>query len=236
MSCKRIRKLIDEADRPGNIPFEAARHTQICESCSRFVDERIRLAELLDSTGRVTAPPDFNVVLRRRLRERSSARRAYWSIPAFIFKLAGAFAVLVCSMLLAQWMRHGARPAAPGNQATAEVSPLVPGGTTTSNGLSTNTSSLPAVAAPGNAMPVRFVPSRPRFNRSVRDQVAEVLPPDGELHFPSDPRKDAAAFLLVKSQTAEQGMYVPSIILGAQPLLSKLNPGTAADAGGRVSF
>src|SRR5580704_16586497 len=170
MSCKRIRKLIDEADRPGNIPFEAARHTQTCESCSRFVDERIRLAELLDSTGRVTAPPDFNIVLRRRLRERSSARRAYWFTPAFTFKLAGAFAVLVCSMLLAQWMRHGARPAAQGNQAIAQVSPLASGGTTTSNDLSTATSTLPAVAAPERAMPVRFGSARPHFNHSVREQ------------------------------------------------------------------
>jgi hypothetical protein len=236
MSCKRIRKLIDEADRPVNIPFEAARHTQTCESCSRFVDERIRLAELLDSTGRVTAPPDFNIVLRRRLRERSSARRAYWFTPAFTFKLAGAFAVLVCSMLLAQWMRNGARTTALGNQAVAVVpsTPLVDA-TSDKTPLPPSAGVTTVSGHPVN-VPVRVASARLHSRSSVREQVAEVLPREAELRFPSDPRKDAAAFLLVKSQTAEQGMYVPSIILGAQPLLSKLNPGTAADAGGRVSF
>ena len=231
MNCNTIRKLIEEADRPGNIPFEAARHTETCESCGRFADERIKLAELLNSTGRVNAPSDFNVVLRRRLRERTNMpSRPFWSRWAFTLRLAGALAVLVCSVILGQWMRHngsGAAPTrgpvavvpAPGSSpAKSESQATYPGGTSTQP----KAANLVADGHPGPG--ARFLRAR-HVNSSISNdaQVGAMPAIDRELRLPADPRAGAAALVLVKGQTSEREVVVQAFSVGAQPVLS-LNP------------
>jgi hypothetical protein len=115
MKCNTVRKEIDQADRPSVIGLEAARHMQACTECKTFAEERAALFELLNSTGRVAAPADFNVAVRRRLAQRAKPTTAVsWFLDgifpgfstAFAVRLGGALAVLVCTVILGQYMRH----------------------------------------------------------------------------------------------------------------------------------
>ena len=231
MDCRRIRKLLDEAEQGRGIPFEAARHTQICESCRRFANERTRLAELLNSTGRVSAPPDFNMALMRRLRQRTAAQPARWYGHAFTLKLAGALAVLVCSVMLFQFWNHptGSPPS------TEELAAAKPTDRTqpplTPPSIVTPPSAPVVPPVPPMVAPVHERSGGRHFNRGIGSDVAAALPVAGELRFPDDPRQDAAAFLWLKSGAVEHQVTVRAVSMGAQPVL--LNSGPASD---RVTF
>lgn len=240
MNCNKIRTMIDEADGQGNIPFEAARHIQTCEACNKFADERAKLFEVLNSVGRITAPPDFQVTLRRRLRERTAAQAAPWYAHAFNLKLAGALAaMLICTLFLVQFLGYRGSP---GNRAGSssiaqDVSPRVPEdnqGVRKQPGLlPPSTGRLMVTPASPTVNPTRVVMAKHRITHERNDELAMVIPAGRMLRMPTDPRQEAAAFMLVRGESTEQQIVIPAVSLGAQPLYY---PGSPSSNAGRVSF
>ncbi|HVF90845.1 MAG TPA: hypothetical protein VNH22_12310 [Blastocatellia bacterium] len=102
IGCNQVKRFIDQADNPALLPFEASSHLDACRSCKQFARERASLREMLASTDRVSAPVNFDAMLRARLAERASTRRAAWLTPAFYARFGAAAAVLVVAIMAAQ--------------------------------------------------------------------------------------------------------------------------------------
>jgi hypothetical protein len=102
MNCIRIKRIIDEADRPDVLPLEAAGHLPGCPDCQSFADERAKLRELTGSVGRVTAPNNFNVLLNERL-SRVKSGRSSWLSPAGFMRLGTATAGLLVVFMALQY-------------------------------------------------------------------------------------------------------------------------------------
>jgi hypothetical protein len=214
MNCNKIRTMIDEADGQGNIPFEAARHIQTCKDCNRFADERAKLFEVLNSVGRITAPSDFQVALRRRLRERTAAQPAPWYAQAFNMKLAGAFAAaVICAVIAVQFvgfrgLGHDQTKgliAQVGPQSGTQDNPTVKkdSGPSSSPGQVTVTGPSP------KANLVHVASPKPHIGRERTDELATAIRED-MLPMPAD-------LILVRGKGAEQRMVVPPVTVGSQP-------------------
>ena len=102
MNCIRIKRIIDEADRPDVFPLEAAGHLAGCPDCRNFADERAKLRELTGSVGRVTAPNNFNVLLNERLSQVKS-QRGSWLSPAGFLRIGTATAGLLVVFVALQY-------------------------------------------------------------------------------------------------------------------------------------
>jgi hypothetical protein len=102
MNCTRIKRIIDEADRPDVFPLEAAGHVAGCPDCRSFADERARLRELTGSVARVTAPGNFNALLNERL-SRVKSQRSSWLSPAGFMRLGTATAGLLVVFMALQY-------------------------------------------------------------------------------------------------------------------------------------
>jgi hypothetical protein len=102
MGCNDIKKLIDEADRPEVLPFDAARHVTECAGCESFASERASLRRLVASGARISVPVNFDAMLRERL-ERRMARGAFsWLSPAGYMRMGAAAAGLAVAVFAAQ--------------------------------------------------------------------------------------------------------------------------------------
>ena len=236
MSCKRIRKLIDSTDRADVFPHEAARHLDSCGACAGFAEERMRLRELLASSGRVAAPANFDAVLRVRLTERSAARPLPWLFPAMYLRLGAAAIALVCVFLLGQqFVRNHNKPAAPlaGDSRLAVIPPTESEGETIP----------PAAPVPGpKGVSPFLVPadtSRPgegyksvRANRQRGDSGFRYAADVGD---DIDPGARTAAVLLMRGPSAEREVMVPAVSVGAQPIFYSYREPQPSH-GGRVSF
>jgi hypothetical protein len=102
MNCTKIKRIIDEADRPDVFPLEAAGHIAGCPDCQSFADERAKLRELTGSVARVTAPSNFNVLLNERL-SRVKSQRSSWLSPAAFLRLGTATAGLLVMFMVLQY-------------------------------------------------------------------------------------------------------------------------------------
>jgi len=102
MNCIRIKRIIDEADRPDVFPLEAAGHLAGCPDCQSFADERAKLRELTGSVGRVTAPNNFNVLLNERL-SRVKSQGGSWLSPAGFVRIGTATAGLLVVFMALQY-------------------------------------------------------------------------------------------------------------------------------------
>jgi hypothetical protein len=170
--CNQIRKSIDHAERCEIVTFEAAGHLASCPECQSFADERTRLRELLASSGRVTAPINFDAVLNERLRG-VKAQRVAWLSPFAYVRLGAATAGIILAVVIAQYSgvlsttRDVSQPArvasTEGSQTTTAP---VPGNPETADSTvqDRDKASLVAINSPvvGNA---KQSPKRPRNNR-----------------------------------------------------------------------
>jgi hypothetical protein len=102
MNCIRIKRIIDEADRPDVFPLEAAGHLAGCPDCQTFADERAKLRELTGSVGRVTAPSNFNALLNERL-SRVRSQKSSWLSPVGFLRVASATAGLLVVFVALQY-------------------------------------------------------------------------------------------------------------------------------------
>jgi len=102
MNCIKIKRIIDESDRPDVFPLEAAGHVAGCAECQTFANERAKLRELTGSVARVTAPSNFNALLNARL-SRVKSQKSSWSSSAGFLRLGTATAGLLVVFVALQY-------------------------------------------------------------------------------------------------------------------------------------
>src|SRR5262245_40920436 len=102
-NCRYIQSLIDEAEQPAALPFEAASHIAACAPCQTFADERARLRNLLGAMPRVSIPAGYDARLKARLSAAKTPRSFAWFSPAGYQRFAAVAAVLVIAVFAAQY-------------------------------------------------------------------------------------------------------------------------------------
>lgn len=229
--CNNIRRLIEEADQPDIFPLEVTGHVAHCNACRSFAAERSALRELIASGKRVSAPVNFDVMLNARLAEVRGRRTLSWLNPAAFMRMGAAAAGLVIALLVIQY--------------TGIFSPA-----------DESTSSGPVAAAPiphGNPQPLP-IPAPPLVP-VPEDKVAESAPmpvtasvassrgpavsirrvgrgsqqTDGAANFEGI---EDGGVILVRGQNGEREVPLPTVSVGAQPLLyGNSKPSASRSAG-----
>ena len=241
IGCNQVKRLIDESDNPASLAYEAASHTEACQPCKQFARERARVRELLASTERVSAPVNFDAMLRARLAERTASRVPAWLSPAFYMKFGAATAVLLVAIIGAQnsGFFGEAQPEPAGDTAVAAAraseSPgsekIAPGagevaGTQPRVGLA----EIPATPRRIEAVGVRTVSYSRASSRparvSARDLTAEAA---------SRMSGNDGAVVLVRGKDGEREVPMPTVSVGAQSLLYQ-NAGRPVVSNIRASF
>jgi hypothetical protein len=102
-NCNHIKRLIDQAEQPELLPFEATHHLNACPPCRRFADERAGLRALLNGIPRVNAPINFDAQLKARMTTAKAKPTAAWLNPALYMRFGAASAVLLVAVFVAQY-------------------------------------------------------------------------------------------------------------------------------------
>jgi hypothetical protein len=203
--CNYIRERIDEADKPDLLSFEVTEHIAECPDCERFAGERSTLRMLVASSARVNAPINFDAVLNARLGEVKARRSFWWLGSPIYFRLGAAAAGLVVMVFVAQYAglfpdrsKGPAKSVAVSNLETApDVRPLFTPPRAAIEANAKNT------AAYSNA------PVRPRRAYVATSRVA----PRGYL------TAEDGGVVLVRGQNGEADVQMPTVSVGAQPLM-----------------
>jgi hypothetical protein len=219
-SCKEVKRLIDEADKPDLLAFEATEHIGRCSDCERFASERAGLRKLLASGVRVTAPMSFDALLNARLAQ-VKARRSLWGFtaPGYL-RLGAAVAALAVMIFAAQYaglFSPGSQPA-PQNAALQPRVPIPDSRTPVS----------PTVRAPV------LVGERQNVRSGIRSSRHDVaisrrLTPAGVLS------AEDGGIVIVRGQNGDADIQLPTVSLGAQPLLY-VSAGRRAPSSSGTSF
>jgi hypothetical protein len=212
VGCNQTKKLIDEADRPESLPFEASSHVAGCPDCESFAEERARLRSLLGSGTRVSVPMNFDAVLKARL-AKARARPAFgWLSPAAYLRLGAATAGLVVMIFAAQYGGLFSRDNPTGQQQTPIATTVQPG---------VIPPTRPSIAA-GEDAPVGRVAVGPRntfpasFARGNRYPVRAAgagmrldVPREDYLH-------EDGGVMLVRGANGDPDVSLPMVSVGAQ--------------------
>lgn len=102
-NCNNIKRLIDEAEQPELLPFEATHHLNACAPCRQFADERTSLRGLLNQMPRVNAPVNFDAQLKARITTAKAPSSLAWLSPALYLRFGAVTAVLVVGVFVAQY-------------------------------------------------------------------------------------------------------------------------------------
>jgi hypothetical protein len=209
-SCKSIRELIDEADNPNLLPFEVSQHVGACRDCERFSAERAGLRRLLGSGARVAAPMNFDAMLAARLAETRNRGSISWLVPVSYLRLGAATAGLAVMVMVAQYagvfstrsvptdLRHTASATNKVDQLAPNTSPPTPG-----NVAQNQIEPPPVMMASGP----RIKGIRNALATSARVSSRESLAAE-------DP-----GVVLVRGRNGDSDVQMPTVSLGAQPLL-----------------
>lgn len=204
--CNYIRKIIDEADKPDQLPFEATQHLAGCADCERFAGERTALSRLMSSADRVGAPMNFDAMLLARLAEAKARPSFKWFGAPGYLRLASAAAGLIVMVFAAQYFGLFDSHRTPVSDKRADVvtPPIL-----TQPGLTPKVTS-PEPALAGNRDLAGQRVSRNRQNTmAVRNRgVAGALVAE-----------DDGGVLLVRGQNGGVEVQMPTVSVGAQPLL-----------------
>ena len=209
VGCKRTRKLIDEADKPDLLPFEASSHVESCPGCEAFAAERARLRSLLVSGPRVSVPMNFDAVLKSRLADAKSRRSFAWLSPAGYLRLGGATAALAVVVFAAQYGGLFNRaPESESRIATRQDQP-----TRVPQSAAVGVKPIDVVPAAAASAPGR--PARRGNAYSSRVAAAGVrvdLPREDYLH-------EDGGVMLVRGSDGEGEMSLPMVSVGAQSVV-----------------
>ena len=209
MGCNYIKKLIDEADKSDLLSFEVNEHIGRCGDCERFASERAGLRRLLASESRVSVPINFDAILKARLAE-AKARSAFsWlSTPGYL-RLGAATAGLVIMIFAAQYAGvFSDRSNRAASQAVATGPPAAP-----PTFQAAPPTIVPAPVTIGSSSKVREYSSRnPRGGRA--DVVARGRTIPGGYFTAED-----GGVVLVRGRNGEMDVPMPTVSVGAQPLL-----------------
>ena len=215
VSCNRARRLIDEADHPELLSFEASSHVASCADCGSFAEHRARLRSLLASGSRVSVPINFDAVLKTRL---ANAKRRWafrWLNPTGYLKLGAATAGLVVMVIAAQYgglfssdesafqQREVAQDGKPAVSGPAQPLPAQPS--------FIDAAQIPVATTVGGNSTYR--PSR-GIRESTRKAGAGV-----PLEIPGEDYHLDGGVMLVRGPNGEGDVSLPMVSVGAQSLI-----------------
>lgn len=208
--CKYIRERIDEADKPDLLPFDVSEHIGQCLECERFAGERITLRELLAGGNRVSAPINFDAMLKARLAEVKD-RRSFWYLgsPAFL-RMGAATAGLVVMVFAAQYagLFSNDDPGTTQSVAREAASSPTPGAADFKPPMTVNPP-LPPIA-----VAVHASHGSERVSRGRRGYVyVERAVPAGYM------TAEDGGVVLVRGNNGDLDVQMPTVSVGAQPLL-----------------
>jgi hypothetical protein len=211
MGCNYIKKLIDEADKSDLLSFEVNEHIGRCGDCERFANERAGLRKLLASESRVSVPMNFDAMLKARLAE-AKARSAFsWlSSPGYL-RLGAATGGLVIMIFAAQYagLFSDRSNRAVESKAAATAPPPAP---------PTLNPAAPPIIVPAPVTIGSTSKVREYYSRNSRGGRADVVArgrttPGG--YFTAED----GGVVLVRGRNGEMDVPMPTVSVGAQPLL-----------------
>lgn len=209
--CKRIRSLIDESERPGVLSCEAEGHISDCADCMAFADERTSLRSLLASAPRISIPTNYDIVLRTKLDESRKAKTFSWFSPAGFMQIGAATAGIIIAIAATQYLGIFSNTEQPVNNALRqdELARTLP------VPIPVPVQPKEESVRPADLGEVASVAMRPR---RVRTSPAYSPASDSE-------RADVdSGFVLLMGQDGETRVSVPTVGVGAQPLMMSSAP------------
>ncbi len=217
VSCNRTRRLIDEADRPDSLSFEASSHVASCPDCGSFAEDRARLRSLLASGSHVSVPMNFDAMLKARLAD-AKARSAFaWLNPAGYLRLGAAIAGLVVMVFAAQYGGLFSREHPTGQQQPAVAGVGNPAVTLPAQAPPTQPPGI--IAGPGALAGTRVINSSHHYSGRMRELartesagVPLELPGEDYLH-------QDGGVMLVRGPNGEGDVSLPMVSVGAQSLV-----------------
>ena len=222
MGCNYIKRLIDEANKSDLLPFEASEHIGGCVDCERFADDRARLRRLLASEIRVTAPMNFDAMLKARLADAKGRSAFAWLSSPGYMRLGAATAGLVLMIFAAQYAGlfsdHSNQSAESKAVAKAVVTlpPAQPSGPPSATATLQTTppiSVAPPVVIAGTApKPRQYYPQNVRAGRTEVAPRGRTAP--GAYFTAED-----GGVVLVRGRNGDMDVPMPTVSVGAQPLL-----------------
>ena len=214
MGCNYIKRLIDEADKSDVLPFEVNEHIGGCGDCERFASERDGLRKLLASERRVSAPINFDAMLKARLaatKSRNAFARgtlAWLRSPGYL-RLGAATAGLAIIIFAAQYAGLFSAPDQRTVAPTADRNPPPPA-----------PDSLvlrqPEVRVPPQPVaPATIVAAGQRTIRMPRTGITSGrrITPDASF------TAEDGGVVLVRGRNGDMDVPMPTVSVGAQPLL-----------------
>lgn len=216
VSCNRTRRLIDEADHPESLSFEASSHIASCPDCGSFSEDRARLRRLLASESRVSVPVNFDAMLKARLAD-AKARSAFaWLNPAGYMRLGAATAGLVVMALAAQYgglFRD--QSDAQHSEAAGAAHPVVGGPAQpapTPSPVIIGVGAGPVASTAGNSSSHQYSHRIREMARTPSAGVPLEIPGEAYLH-------QDGGVMLVRGPNGEGDVSLPMVSVGAQSLV-----------------
>lgn len=210
MGCNYIKRIIDEADKSDLLPFEVNEHIGGCGDCERFANERDGLRKLLATESRVSAPMNFDAMLKARLAEAKGRSAFSWLSSPGYFRLGAATAGLVIVIFAAQYAGllsdHSNRQVE--SNAVAKLPPATP---PTLRQAPPIVVSAPVAAAIGPRVH-EYNSRNSRVGRA--DLVARGRTAPGGYFTGED-----GGVVLVRGRNGDMDVPMPTVSVGAQPLL-----------------
>ena len=218
--CDRMKRLIDEADQPDAFSFEVSNHLSVCADCKSFAHERAALRNVLVSSKRVSVPVNFDAMLNARIAEAKAKRAFSWLSASSFMRLGTATAAVAVLVFVAQYgnlFSNGTQVAQPGDSTASAVntppaetkSPVVAPQERDPNHLG---HIVPHRSLPGTSLTAR-VSQAPRDYQRRGMRLATASPAASDY-----PSIDGGV-VLVRGPNGEREVPMPTISVGAQPLL-----------------
>ena len=209
--CNYIKGLIDEADRPDQLPFEVNQHVAGCRDCERFAGERTALRKLVSSGDRVIAPVNFDAMLSARLAEVKARSSFSWLGAPVYLRLGAATAGLIVMIFAAQYAGLFGSHQEPvtGTRVGKGLPPAAPP-SGRNDSVVTQVKAAVEVAAVSNSHDSTAQRVfRNRQNTLIRNRVASD----------SSFAAEDGGVVLVRGQNGGVDVPMPTVSMGAQPLL-----------------
>jgi hypothetical protein len=203
--CKYIKKRIDEADQPDLLPFDVSEHIGQCTECERFANERSALRQLVAAGTRVSAPINFDAVLKVRLAEVKSRSPFWWLGSPALLRLGAATTGAVAMLVLAQYSGWLSNNTPPASEPVAEHAMTAP------------TPNSPKLVVPAPPSPpitiVRSLPSHRKPSIARHAVPADSAMPTGYMS------AEDGGVVLLRGRNGDVDVQMPTVSVGAQPLL-----------------
>jgi hypothetical protein len=209
--CIETKILIDEADVPPALPFEAARHIEVCTDCKTFADERARLRGLISSAAHIMVPVNFDAILRERLQERIAQGSFRWLRSPVYVRLGAATAALAVAILAGQQagLFNKTSPALD-SAMTEPTAVTVPNTTGSENTTAVIAGAADAQPDPKDVVAVVSGSHKVRALRAVKARVPTDIDTDGLVF------DNVGVRVLVLGKNGERRLRIPAVSAGAQ--------------------